>query len=79
MIRRPTIHENGLDATVTIGGKLLPGFVFESRRCGACREPLVFHLGHQASLCPCCNRWLDYHCDDPSCQYCDGRAESPLN
>ena len=79
MTRRPTIQENGLDATVTIDGTLLPGFVFESRRCGACREPLVFHLGHQASLCPCCNRWLDYHCDDPSCQYCDGRAESPLN
>ena len=78
-MRRPDIRENGLDATVTIDGRLLPGFVFESRRCSGCRELLVFHLGHQASFCPCCNRWLDYHCGDPSCYYCDGRAELPLN
>ncbi|MGD8727537.1 MAG: hypothetical protein PVH40_07820 [Gemmatimonadales bacterium] len=75
---RPVLEENGLDATVTIDGRLLPGFIFERRRCGSCRERLIFHLGHQASLCPRCNRWLDYHCDDPSCFYCDGRAELPL-
>jgi len=78
-MHRPEVRENGFDATVTIDGKLLPGFVFETRCCAGCRERLVFHLGHQASFCPNCNRWLDCHCDDPSCFYCDGRTDLPLH
>jgi hypothetical protein len=78
MNRQPVILERDLDAVVTIDGRLVPGFVYETRRCAGCRQHLVFHLGHQASFCPCCNRWLDLHCDDPACYYCVGRADPPL-
>ena len=74
---RVSMHENGLDATVRIGERTVPGYVMERQRCSDCSTPAVFQLFRQAAFCPACNRWLERHCEKSDCIYCHDRPERP--
>ena len=75
---RPDISENQSDDTVTIGERKMAGWIAEAANCVRCKSQIVYSLGHLAPFCPGCNEWLDRHCEDSDCLYCEARPERPL-
>jgi hypothetical protein len=70
--------ENDNDATVTINGRIMSGYVAHEESCNTCSEPSVFSLGHWAHFCPVCNYWMTTHCGDATCMFCVYRKTVPL-
>lgn len=75
---RPRMIENDEDATVTIDGRIMSGFIAPKDRCSNCGGPSVFSLGFWAPFCPNCNIWMGKHCDRPFCMHCKYRKKVPL-
>ena len=75
---QPHMIENDDDATVTIDGRIVSGFIAHEKPCVDCGSPSVFSLGHWAHFCAGCNCWMNTHCDDPTCMFCRYRRDVPL-
>lgn len=47
--------------------------------CGHnCEENKLYSEEYDAYYCKLCNKWLEDKCDDPTCEYCPGRPEQPI-
>ena len=45
--------------------------------CGLnCEE--LYSEEYDCYYCITCNKWLESKCDEPTCEYCVGRPETPL-
>jgi len=77
-MKQPHMIENDEDATVTIDGRIVSGFIAHDKPCVDCGNPSVFSLGHWAHFCAGCNKWMGKHCDDPTCMHCCHRRDVPL-
>jgi hypothetical protein len=71
------IREN--DATVTIDGQDIDGFIAEERPCQFCNEtPSIYFDLYDTYACPRCNLWLEEACSDPGCDCCSVRPTVPF-
>ena len=42
-----------------------------------CQETKKYSEEHDCFYCDTCNKWLEDKCDDPICEFCTTRPESP--
>ncbi len=70
--------ENDTDATVTIDGRVMSGFITPDEPCNDCGSVTAFSLGYWSPFCPKCNKWLRECCGDPTCLFCMYRPRVPL-
>lgn len=75
---QPQMTENDNDATVTINGRIMSGYITPKEPCNTCGSTTAFSLGYWSPLCPNCNKWLKQCCGDPACLFCMYRPEVPL-
>lgn len=44
-------------------------------KCGKMEQILIYR--HDAVACISCNEWFSSTCNDPDCQFCSGRPDTP--
>ena len=42
-----------------------------------CNSKKKFSDQYDAYYCASCNEWLESKCDDPECEYCPNRPDTP--
>jgi len=46
-------------------------------KCKYCHINLFYFYKYDAVCCPRCNIWTETKCNDPNCEFCKNRPESP--
>ena len=75
---QPRMTENDNDATVTINGRIMSGYLTPDEPCADCGSTTAFSLGYWSPFCATCNKWLKECCGDPECLFCMYRPDVPL-
>ena len=48
-----------------------------SNTCETCNSKNQYTEKYDAYYCKSCNTWLESACDDPTCEYCVNRPQTP--
>ena len=48
-----------------------------SAKCEECGGRTFYFCIYDADFCPQCNKWLSENCDDPNCEFCADRPDTP--